>query len=142
MPTRRQEKIARIVKEVVSDAIANHLNDPRIEGFVSITRVEMTTDLRTANVYLSIFSRDPISQKDGKVGTGKIEADRNKTFTAITHAKSRIQSLLARRLQSKFCPVLRFHTDEKFKKTLETMKLIDQVIDELKKKDSVDRVQD
>ena len=142
MPTRRQEKIARIVKEVVSDAIANHLNDPRIEGFVSITRVEMSTDLRTANVYLSIFSRDPVLQEDGNVETGKNEAYRNKTFAAITHAKSRIQSLLAHRLQSKFCPVLRFHTDEKFKKTLETMKLIDQVIDELKKKDSVDRGQD
>jgi ribosome-binding factor A len=56
MATRRQEKVARVVKEVVSDAIANHLNDPRIEGFVSVTRVDMSADLRSADVYLSIFS--------------------------------------------------------------------------------------
>jgi ribosome-binding factor A len=125
MPTRRQEKAARVVKEAVSDAIANHLSDPRIEGFVSVTRVDVAADLRTADVYLSIFGRDDASQ--------------NKTFEAITHARSRIQSLLADKMQSKFCPVLRFHMDEQFKKTLETIKLIDQTTSEREKKDSVDQ---
>ncbi len=32
MPTRRQEKVARVIKEAVSDVIINHLNDPRITG--------------------------------------------------------------------------------------------------------------
>jgi ribosome-binding factor A len=121
MATRRQEKVARVVKEVVSDAIAHHLNDPRIDGFVSVTRVDMAADLRNADVYVSIFGRD--------------QADQNKTFTAITHAKSRIQSLLADKMQSKFCPVLHFYKDEKFKKTLETLKLIEQATSEMKEKD-------
>jgi len=128
MPTRRQEKVARVVKEVVGDAITNHLNDPRIEGFVSVTRVDMAPDLRNADVYLSIFGKDETSQ--------------NKTFVAIAHAKSRIQSLLAGKLQCKFCPILHFYRDEKFKKTLETMKLIDQAASELKKEDLVDREED
>ena len=119
MATRRQEKVARVVKEGVSDAIAHHLSDPRIKGFVSVTRVEMAADLRNADVYVSIFGKDESSQ--------------NKTFAAITHAKSRIQSLVAGKLQSKFCPVLHFYSDEKFKKTLETMKLIDQAVGELEK---------
>ncbi len=122
MPTRRQEKVARAVKEGVSDAIANHLNDPRIEGMVSVTRVEMAANLRSADVYLSFFGKD--------------EAGQNKTFAAVAHARPHIQSLLAGRLHSKFCPVLRFHRDERFKKTLETMKLIDQAVSELKDKDS------
>ncbi|OHB64675.1 MAG: ribosome-binding factor A [Planctomycetes bacterium RBG_13_50_24] len=121
MATRRQEKVARIVKEAVSNAIAHHLNDPRISGFVSVTRVEMTADLRNANVYLSVFGSD--------------EAGQNKAFTAITHAKSRIQSLLASQVQSKFCPVLHFYKDEKFKKTLEILNLIDQAAKEYKDKD-------
>ncbi len=128
MPTRRQGKVARAVKEAVSDAIANHLNDPRIEGFVSVTRVDMAADLRSAEVYLSLFGKDEAAQK--------------KTFLAITHARSRIQSLLGRRLHSKFCPVLHFHRDERFKKALETMKLIDQAASELKEKDSVEQEQD
>jgi ribosome-binding factor A len=121
MVTRRQEKVARVVKEVVSDAIAHRLSDPRIEGFISVTRVELTPDLRGANVFVSIFGSDQASQ--------------NKTFAAITHARSRIQALLAGRIQSKFCPVLHFYTDEKFKKTLETMELIDKAIKELEQRD-------
>ncbi|MHC4641699.1 MAG: 30S ribosome-binding factor RbfA [Planctomycetota bacterium] len=121
MPTRRQEKIARVVKEAVSDAIANHLSDPRIEGFVSVTKVDMAPDLRNADIFLSIFGKDDAAQ--------------NRTFSAISHAKSRIQSLVAARLRSKFCPVLHLYRDEKLKKTLETMKLIDQAVNKRKKKD-------
>jgi ribosome-binding factor A len=122
MATRRQEKVARIVKEVVSDAIAHHLSDPRISGFVSVTRVDMTTDLRNADVYISVFAGN--------------EADQNKAFAAITHARSRIQSLLASQVQSKFCPVLHFYKDEKFKKTLEILNLIDKATKEFKGEDS------
>jgi len=122
MATRRQEKVARIVKEAVSDAIAHHLNDPRIDGFVSVTRVDMAADLRNADVYISVF------------GSG--EAGQNKAFAAITHARSRIQSLLAGKVKSKFCPVLHFYKDEKFKKTLEILNLIDRAAKEYKDKDS------
>ena len=122
MATRRQEKLARIVKEAVSDAIANHLNDPRISGFVSVTRVDMTADLRSADVYISIFGSDQVAQ--------------NRAFEAITHAKSRIQSLLASQVRSKFCPALHFFKDEKFKKTLETLNLIDKAVKDLNDKDS------
>jgi ribosome-binding factor A len=128
MPTRRQEKVARVVKEAVSDAIANHLSDPRIMGFVSITRVEMSPNLRSAEVYLSIFGKDA--------------AEQNKTYAAITHARSRIQSLLGRRIQSKFCPVLHFHLDEKFKKTLEILNLIEDAASQFKKEDTVDGEED
>jgi len=121
MSTRRQEKVARAVKEAVSEVISNHLSDPRIEGIVSVTRVEMLADLRTADVYVSILGKDDAAQ--------------SKTFTAITHARSRIQALLADRLHSKFCPVLRFHKDEKFKKTLEIMRLINKAASEWDKQD-------
>ncbi len=112
--------MARVVKEAVSDGVRS-LNDPRIEGFISVTRVEMAPDLRNAEVYFSIFGGNETVQK--------------KTFIAITHAKSRIQRTLAARIKSKFCPVLRFHMDEKFKKTLEIMKLIDQAASEFQDKE-------
>lgn len=123
MATRRQERMARLIKEAVSDAIANHLNDPRIEGFVSVTKVEVAADLRSAAVYLSFFGQGANAE--------------NKTFLAINHARRRIQSLVAEKLQSKFCPVLHFYKDEQFKKTLETIKLIEQAVSELEKKDSI-----
>jgi ribosome-binding factor A len=119
MPTRRQEKTARIVRDVVSEAIANHLNDPRLKGLISVTRVEMPPDLRSADVYLSFFAQ--------------AEADKARGFEAINHARKRIQSLLGDALESKFCPVLRFHVDEQFHKTLEIMRLIDEVSNEGRK---------
>jgi len=124
MATRRQEKVARVVKEVVSDAIAKHLSDPRIVGFVSITRVDMTPNLRKAEIYISIFGSDQTTQK--------------RTFIALSHATNRIQSLLAHKMQSKFCPVLHFQMDDNFKKTLETMKIIDEATVQLKKNSTID----
>jgi len=128
MATRRQEKVARVVRQAVSDAVSRHLGDPRIEGFISITRVEMSADLRIADVYMSIF--------------GGSQAAQNKTFAAIKHARVKIQSILAETMQSKFCPVLRFYLDEKFKKTLETMNLIEKAASEYRDRESVDQTQD
>ncbi len=122
MQSRRQEKFSSIIRQVVSEAVTRHLSDPRIEGFVSITRVEMTPDLKIADVYMSIFGGDEVMQE--------------KTFVAISHARSRIQSLLGSSLQSRYCPVLRFHKDEKFKKTLETLRIIEQAAGEIKDKDA------
>ena len=108
----RQEKMARVVKETVSDAIANRLNDPRIVGFVSVMEVRLPPDLSIADVFLSIFGKD--------------EKIARRTFEAIEHAAPRIQSLLAHRLETKFCPTLRFHESDKLKKTIETMRIIDE----------------
>jgi ribosome-binding factor A len=112
MASIRQEKMARVVKEVVSDAIHNRLSDPRIEGFVSVMEVHLPPDLRTADVYLSIFGKD--------------EKTSHLTFTAIEHARPKIQSMLAHRLETRYCPALRFHETDKLKKTIETMKIIDE----------------
>jgi len=122
MPTRRQERIARLIKEVVSDAVASHLSDPRITGLISVTRVTVSADLRNADVYLSIFAAK--------------DSEKERTLEAMTHAKARIQSLLAAAMQSKFCPVLRFHKDEQFQKMLETMRLIDEVAGERRVEDA------
>jgi ribosome-binding factor A len=120
VPTIRQEKVARVIRDVVCDAVANRLSDPRIEGFVSVMRVDVAADLRSANVYINIFGCD--------------EAAQNKTFAAITHARSRIQSLLAGSLRARFCPVIRLFRAKEFQKTQETMRLIDKAADEYKQK--------
>jgi ribosome-binding factor A len=105
--------MARIIVEAVSNAVANHLNDPRIDGFISVTRVQVSPDLRKADVYLSIMAKSPSAQQ--------------KTFAALLHARSRIQYLVAEAVRSKFCPTLCLYQDENLKKTLETMRIIADV---------------
>ena len=123
MPTRRQEKVARVVREAVSDAITNHLSDPRIDGLVSITRVDMAADLKTAEVYLSILSPSDSAKKN--------------TLAAIQHARKRIQAFVAEQITGKFCPVLHIKMDEQYHKTMETMKLLDQISTELAEHDTL-----
>jgi ribosome-binding factor A len=118
MKTRRQEKVARIIKEAVSDCLANHLSDPRIEGLISVTKVDVAADIRNAEVYISVLGKNEVSQ--------------NKTFNAIVHASGRIQAFVAQWMKSKFCPVIHFKNDENFKKTIETIKLIDDLARDFK----------
>ena len=113
MAGRRQEKMSRVIKEAVSDAIRNHLQDPRIEGLVTVTEVKMPADLKSAEVYVSVL--------------GTNEAGQRKTFAAIEHAGGYIQSLVGRKLTTKFCPHIYFHLDERLKKTMEMMKLMDEL---------------
>jgi ribosome-binding factor A len=102
--------MARIIRDAVSNAVMN-LNDPRITSFVSVVRVQVSADMRIADISFSLF--------------GGSEADQKKTFIAIEHAHPRIQSQLASGLDCRFCPVLRFHRDEKMKQTMEAFGKID-----------------
>lgn len=106
--------MARVVAEAVSDIINNHLQDPRIEGLISVTEVKMTPDLKNAHVHISIM---------GAASSEK------KAFSAIEHAAGYIQALLGQRVTSKFCPHLSFHIDDRLKRGAETMKTINEVLD-------------
>jgi len=105
--------MARVVKEAVSDIINNHLQDPRIEGFISVTEVKIEPDLKKADVFLSIM--------------GKSAEKQRLAFIGIQHAAGRIQALLGDYVKSRFCPHLSFHIDDRLKKTMETLRLIDEV---------------
>ncbi len=120
MSQRRQEKMARVIKEAVSDIINNHLGDPRIEGFISVTEVKIKPDLKNADVFLSIMGKTPEKQ--------------NLAFMTIQHASGRIQALLGDYVKSRFCPHLSFHMDDRLKKNAETLRLIDEISKEFPEK--------
>jgi ribosome-binding factor A len=119
MTTRRQEKMARIIRDIVSDCLSNHLNDPRISSLTSVTRVEVAADMRVANIYISAF--------------GGKKTEEYLTFKAIEHARPRIQGFVAKSLDTRFCPVLRIHKDERFKKTLEILDMLEKLSKEAEK---------
>ncbi len=57
MAARRLERIARVIRESVSSTLLTRLSDPRIQGLVTVTEVEVAPDLRQATVYLSVSGR-------------------------------------------------------------------------------------
>ncbi|MDD5044768.1 MAG: 30S ribosome-binding factor RbfA, partial [Candidatus Omnitrophica bacterium] len=60
----RAERVSQMLKEEVSNIMHNDLKDPRI-GFITVTRVELTDDLRYAKIYFSILGTD-IEQENTK----------------------------------------------------------------------------
>ena len=62
----RMERMASVIRQVVSDCIANRLSDPRLARFITVTRVELTPDLSYANVYLSIRGTEAQAQTSMK----------------------------------------------------------------------------
>ena len=124
MPSRRQERVARVIKESVSDSIRNHVSDPRINGMVSVTEVDVSPNLRKADVFLTILSPN--------------DKARRRTFSAILHATKHIQTRLGKMMTTKFCPHLEFHEDVKFKKTLDVLNLIDETAKEYRDNDRIE----
>ncbi|MCG8409395.1 MAG: 30S ribosome-binding factor RbfA [Phycisphaerales bacterium] len=101
----RRDRLSHVVREVVSDAIANRLSDPRISRFTSVVRVEMSADLRVATIHVSVMGSD---------------TDARTTMRGLESARGLIQSRLARQLDIRHCPSIRFHLDIGIKRAIET----------------------
>ncbi len=105
----RVERVASLVREVVSEAIARRISDPRVSPLTTITRVKVSGDLLTATVYLTVTA-DPVAER--------------LSVTALQHATGFIQRLVAKELELRQCPELRFAVDEELKKVQHTMDLL------------------
>jgi ribosome-binding factor A len=92
----RMRRVNEAVREVVSAAIAEDLKDPRI-GFVTVTAVDTSPDLRHARVYVSVLGE---------------EQTRAETLAGLTSSSGYLQARVARELRLKHTPLLEFHYDE------------------------------
>ncbi|MFQ5412668.1 MAG: 30S ribosome-binding factor RbfA [Phycisphaerae bacterium] len=106
----RRDRLAHVVRDVVSDAIANRVSDPRVKEMTSVTRVEMSADLKIAAVYVSVM------------GT---ETEARTTLRGLHSARGMIQTRLARTLNIRQCPSIQFHLDPGIKRALATIRRID-----------------
>ncbi len=103
----RLARLAHIIRNVVSDAIINRVSDPRISPFTSITRVELSPDLKFSDVFVSVMAS---------------EADCLTTMKGLQSARGMIQTRLAKRLETRQCPHLRFHLDMGIKIGIDTVR--------------------
>ena len=111
----RQLKVASQIQRIVALVLQRDVADPRVDGLVSVTRVEVTKDLREAKVYLSILAA---KRPDATVIGG------------IKSAGRHIQGEVAKGLALRFAPRLAFFLDESLKKQAEILKTIAQAVSE------------
>ncbi|MBN1512771.1 MAG: 30S ribosome-binding factor RbfA [Phycisphaerae bacterium] len=112
----RLDKMASFIRSLVSEMLATKMNDPRVSRFASVTRVEISGDLQTARVYVSVM------------GT---PAEERRTLEALTHARGHIQRWVSRRLSVRHMPELRFVVDPSIKGTAETLRRINDAMREI-----------
>jgi ribosome-binding factor A len=106
----RMRRVNESVRQVLSEAIGQ-LKDPRI-GFVTITGVETSTDLRHARVYLSVLGA---------------ERKRAQTLAGLEAARTLLQAELGRELRMKRTPQLAFEYDPSVERGVRMTKLIDEL---------------
>ena len=109
MTTERMRRVNEVIREVIGEAIASELEDPRI-GFVTVTSVDTAPDLRSARVYVSVLGD---------------EDERERTLAALRSSHGLLQSRIAAEMRIKYTPTLSFHYDDGPERGVRMAKLLD-----------------
>jgi ribosome-binding factor A len=104
----RMRRVDEAVREVLSDAISTNLQDPRV-GFVTVTGVKTSRDLRHARVYVSVLGDD---------------AARAETLAGLRSAHGFLQAAISRELNFKHTPTLTFEYDETVERAARVTELL------------------
>jgi len=112
--TRRTDRVAEAIRRLTSEIIQGQLRDPRIKEFITITKVEVTPDLRLAKIYYSMLgdSKKTVSQ-------------------GLESAKKFIRKHIGEALKLRYTPDILFRVD----KSAEYSKKIDDILNKIHKEE-------
>ena len=106
----RMRRVDEAVREVLSGAISVKVKDPRI-GFVTVTAVETSPDLRRARVFVSVLGNESV---------------RKRSMQGLESAHGILQRAVARELRLKHTPTLEFVYDDTTDRGMRIAELIDR----------------
>ncbi|MDR1867215.1 MAG: 30S ribosome-binding factor RbfA [Treponema sp.] len=114
MAVYRTERLAHVIQECIASLIIEQkIKDPRVNSFLSVTRVSVSRDLAWADVHISTF---------------RPEESLTVAVEGLQHAAGFIQSQLAVRLHIRRTPRLRFHADKGIREEFELAQKIDLLV--------------
>jgi ribosome-binding factor A len=113
--SQRSERVAEELRKIISKILLEDVSDPGI-GFVTITRIELTEDLRFARVFYSVLGD---------------EAQKKATQEAIDENAAYIRHLAIERINMKYAIDIRFEMDKSIDQSFQ----IDQILKKIKKED-------
>lgn len=111
-PYKRSQRVSDLLREEIAEIIMRRLKDPRL-GFVTVTGVDITEDLKIARVFVSVLKTE----------------DRESTLEILNSAKNFVRSEVAKRIRMKVIPTIEFRIDE----SIEYGARIDKLLKEIKK---------
>ena len=112
---RRPERLASTIQKELGMMILRELNDPRLTGMPSITKVKVSPDLSIADVYVTVM------------GT---PGQQTAALNALKSSAGLMRTKLTKQVALRQAPFLKFHIDENLKKELAVLDLIDQAAKE------------
>lgn len=124
MNNKRLGRISEEVRKVVSETIGNGLKDPRINSMTTVTKVEVTRDLRYARIYISVLGD---------------EREKKETIAGLENAKGFLRREISSKIDLRYAPEPMFLLDESIEKGIYMSKLIEEVNKNSKiQEDSID----
>ena len=111
MSSGRMRRVDEAIRAVLSDAIASELKDPRV-GFVTVTSVKTSPDLRHARVYVSILGDD---------------AEREGSLDGLRSAHGFLQRRVGQQLTLKHTPAITFHYDDSVDHGMRITELLSEI---------------
>ncbi|MDP3791174.1 MAG: 30S ribosome-binding factor RbfA [Candidatus Omnitrophota bacterium] len=116
MSKQRPERVQEALRQEISKIVIDQIKDPRI-GFITITKVEVTDDLRYAKVYFSVFGE---------------KKHKELALKGLNSAKGFIRGQIADRVKLRLVPDISFRIDESLEHTKEIYDLLDRIKKEKK----------
>jgi ribosome-binding factor A len=113
--SRRTERIASTIQQELALIILRELNDPRLTGMPTITRVKVSPDLSIADVFITVM------------GT---PGQQTAALNALRHSAGMLRTRLTKEISLRVAPFLKFHMDENLKKELELLDMLRKVSEE------------
>jgi len=110
MGKERPERVQEALRQEISKIVTGEVKDPRL-GFITITRVELTKDLRFAKVYFTVLE----------------EEKKALTLKGLTSAKGYIKNLIGERIKLQFVPEIQFRLDESVAYTKQVYDILEKI---------------
>ncbi|MBI4651475.1 30S ribosome-binding factor RbfA [Candidatus Desantisbacteria bacterium] len=114
MSSRRILRINELVHEEVSDIIQKKLKDPDV-GFVTVSDVDVSVDLRHANIYVTVYGN---------------EAAKVKSINGLNRARGFIRKEIGKRIKLRFTPEIYFKFDDTLERSSRIMEILKKIEDE------------
>ena len=105
---KRTERVGELIRAEISDILRDEVNDPRL-GLLSVTKVEVTSDLRHAQIYVSPLKEEDVAE----------------IYKCLKNARGFIQKRLGSRIKLRYTPIIEFHIDDSIKYGLHIMEILE-----------------
>jgi ribosome-binding factor A len=124
MVKQRIDRLNSLLKEVISDTIRKEVKNPRVNQFITVTRVEITKDLHFAKVHISV------------IGT---EEEKIATIDALQNASGFIAVQASKQVVMRYFPTLSFKLDRTVEKQMRIEELLGKIAEEKNAREASDQ---